>query len=200
MMDVRFRPLALWGHPETLPYQRRSSLTFKASWSNTLDLLDRELHYLRAKAVIIGSFHTEADIRLDGWPRADARMPTHPGIELSFDSVHGRLTYATDVCARWDHNVRSIALGLEALRAVDRYGCAMRGQQYAGWRALAAGPGENLPVTERDARKVIMQVAEVSAVTSDAISIALKRTHPDTGGDPDLFRRVQRAREILGAV
>jgi len=40
----------------------------------------------------------------------------------------------------WRHNVRSIALGLEALRAVDRYGISRRGEQYAGFRAaLASG-------------------------------------------------------------
>ena len=38
------------------------------------------------------------------------------------------------------HNLRSIALGLKALRAVDRYGVSRRGEQYAGFRAaLTAG-------------------------------------------------------------
>jgi hypothetical protein len=51
-----------------------------------------------------------------------------------------RLIYATDACELWQHNVRSIALGLEALRAVDRYGITRRGEQYAGFRAaLTAG-------------------------------------------------------------
>lgn len=46
-----------------------------------------------------------------------------------------RLVYATDACVLWRHNVRSIALGLEALRAVDRFGISRRGEQYAGFRA-----------------------------------------------------------------
>lgn len=46
-----------------------------------------------------------------------------------------RLVYATDACQFWQHNVRSIALGLEALRAVDRFGISRRGEQYAGFRA-----------------------------------------------------------------
>lgn len=51
-----------------------------------------------------------------------------------------RLVYATDACEDWRHNVRSIALGLEALRAVDRYGITRKGEQYAGFRAaLTAG-------------------------------------------------------------
>ncbi len=53
-----------------------------------------------------------------------------------------RLVYATDACEFWQHNVRSIALGLEALRAVDRYGISRRGEQYAGFRA-ALTPGRS---------------------------------------------------------
>lgn len=51
-----------------------------------------------------------------------------------------RLVYATDVCDFWQHNVRSIALGLQSLRAVDRYGISRRGEQYAGFRG-ALTPG-----------------------------------------------------------
>jgi hypothetical protein len=39
----------------------------------------------------------------------------------------------------WQHNVRAIALTLEALRAVDRYGATETGQQYTGFKALPAG-------------------------------------------------------------
>jgi hypothetical protein len=34
----------------------------------------------------------------------------------------------------WQDNLRAVALGLEALRRVERYGIAQRGEQYAGWR------------------------------------------------------------------
>ena len=190
VLDVRFNPLATWPHDTTR--DRRSKYTFKAGWQNTLDLLDRELRILEASNVIIGVQLAPKHIRLDGWPRADAPAPAHPGVELSFDSgaiakldplvrrgkelivyqygdvkaalakAHPdnggehedfvaiqaaidpsrRLVYATDCCVFWQHNLRSIALGLEALRAVDRYGISRRGQQYAGFRAaLTTGEG-----------------------------------------------------------
>ena len=41
--------------------------------------------------------------------------------------------------------------------------------------------------------------AGAGAHTRDAIREALKRSHPDTGGSDEAFRRVQRAREILEA-
>ena len=189
MIDVRFNALAAWPHGNT--WDRRSKGTFKASWQNTLDLLDRELRLLDAANVILGVNLRPGDIRLDGWPRSNAAQPLHPGVELSFDSraiakldptvrrgraliaraggdarvaakrhhpdVGGdhadfvaiqaatdpakRLVYATDACEDWRHNVRSIALGLEALRAVDRYGISRRGEQYAGFRAALTSGG-----------------------------------------------------------
>jgi hypothetical protein len=183
VIGVRFSPLATWPHGHTR--DRRSRWAFKASWSNTLELLDRELRLLDATDVIIGVHLQPQHIRLDGWPRGNAPEPSHPGVEISFTSgaiarldptvrrgrelirraggdakaalrrAHPdtggdhadfvaiqaatdpakRLVYATDVCAFWQHNIRSIALGLEALRAVDRYGISRRGEQYAGFRA-----------------------------------------------------------------
>lgn len=74
-----------------------------------------------------------------------ARMKHHPdhggapeamvAINAATDPSAKRLIYATDCCVFWQHNVRSIALGLESLRAVDRYGITRRGEQYAGFRA-----------------------------------------------------------------
>lgn len=78
----------------------------------------------------------------------EAQKATHPdvgGDHADFVAVQAaqdrkRLVYATDVCEYWQHNVRSIALGLESLRAVDRYGISKRGEQYAGFRgSLTAG-------------------------------------------------------------
>jgi hypothetical protein len=153
-----------------------------------LDLLESELRKLGAGSVVIGAAFREQDLRQDGMPRSDARAPSHPGVELSFDSRHGRLVYATDTCLDWQHNVRSIALGLEALRAVDRYGITERGQQYAGFKALPAGDG---PSAARGA-ELIREHGSVRA--------ALMATHPDRDGDPKDFADVQAARELSGTV
>lgn len=187
MIDARFRPIVLWPHGSTPAHARRSRGTFKASWSATLDLLDRELRHLGARDITIGCGLRQQDIRNDGWPRSNAREPAHPGVELSFTTSQGRLVYATDVCERWEHNVRAIALGLEALRAVDRHGITRRGEQYAGWKALTAGSG---PTSARG-EELIREHGSVRA--------ALMATHPDRGGDPEDFASVQAARETAGA-
>lgn len=206
-MRVTFRPLTAWPHPETSP--RRSRYFFKASWESTLELLQREVRMLEGDAVILGAFFREIDLRLDGMPRAGALVPPHPGIEISFDSRHGRLVYATDAYDHWQANLRAIALGLESLRAVDRYGVTRKGEQYAGWRALEAGAGSvHLPATLDEAKRVVCEAAGIAFVTTHAIwsdrsavrsliREATRAAHPDTGGDDEMFQRVQAARTIL---
>lgn len=182
-MRATFRALPVWPYPVTA--ERRSRWTFKASWSETLSLLEYEIDRLSGHTIVIGAGFRTGDIRLDGMPRADAREPSHPGIEISFDSIHGRLTYSTDVCERWQHNVRAIALGLEALRAVDRHGISKRGQQYAGFAQLTAGgpdAGRGKHLVER----------------AGGIRAALMAHHPDHNGNPKDFADVQAYREQAG--
>lgn len=200
-MIVTYRPLPVWPYDPTRV--RRGRYTFKAGWQDTLNKLEYEVGRLRGANVIIAAGFRDQDIRLDGMPRADAKAPSHPGIEVSFDSKYGRLVYATDVCEFWQHNVRSIALGLEALRDVDRYGVSKRGQQYAGWKALSSGTGgDGAPDTVDGAKKVLIAVVDVDDmnVVDDWQGLyrrAVKRTHPDQGGDGAIFRHVEVAGRIL---
>lgn len=186
-MRVTLRPLPTWPHE---PTKDRRAAQFrspgrwvedafgnKKTWRNgerityatTLRELEYEVDQLGGAEITIGVGLEERDVRLDGAPRADARPPRHPGVEVSFDSRYGRLTYATDVFTDWRDNVRAIAKGLEALRAVDRWGVAKRGQQYAGFALLTAG----VPLEARG-RELVEEHGSVAA--------ALRATHPDTGG------------------
>jgi hypothetical protein len=138
---------------------------------------------LGARQVIVELAIRELDLRLDGKPYAGAR-PEHPGVTVAFDSKHGPLKYTADKFATWQENLRAIALGLEALRKVDRYGMTSRGEQYAGWKALAAGPSA---AADRGAELI----HEYGTVRD-----ALKATHPDHGGNVEDFNAVQAYREL----
>jgi hypothetical protein len=210
VIPVTLRPMPVWPYPETR--DRRGRLTFKVTLRQSIVELGDELRHLGASNVILGTGLTEADVRLtDGWPRSDAKAPRFPGVELSFDTrKYGRLVYATDVCSWWEHNVRSIALGLEALRAVDRYGITRRGEQYAGWRELPSGivAGSGI-ATEDDAWSILGQAAGEGDLgkegpmirarfdLTDLYRAAAKATHPDRGGDGERFAQVQAAYEFL---
>jgi hypothetical protein len=208
-VNVTFRPIDGWPGEPTPTHRRRRS-RFEAPYSATLELLERELKHLGARLVVIQLHLSEGDIRLDGLPRANAR-PTSPGVIVSFESRHGPLRYFTDVFDRWQDNLRAVALGLEALRKVDRYGISRRGEQYRGWRAIEGGGGEGSP-RERAARFVLDHVPhskaspqklldDLAAGYTDglmsAYRVAAKRLHPDAGGDPGMFERLQEARDLL---
>lgn len=226
MIEARFRPLDEWPQPET---KTRQIARFSASWSSTLDLLDRELRFLGAKDVVIEAGFRMTDIRNDGWPRDNAKTPAFPGVIVSFESVWGPLRYLTDEFERsqafrggdswtgpgWKANLRAIALSLEALRAVDRYGVTRRGEQYRGWNALPPGIPLGPTMSVDEAARFIQETGEyggpdgadesIQAIIDDPMILtdyyrsAAKRLHPDLGGDSEQFRRLGEAKTIIEA-
>ena len=202
-LGLQVRPLSDL-RPEVC-YQRSR---FGSTLSTTVAQLGLELRQLNAKNIILELDLRDRDVRMDGYPRADAK-PGSPAVVLSFDSKHGPLRYATGEYEDWRDNLRAIALSMEALRAVDRYGVSKRGEQYRGWKALmpSSDPADAI-VTKEQAWRVLTDAAGVPIDSSpslngigksEVVRRALFNTHPDRGGDPDEFRKVQRSRELLGA-
>lgn len=204
----QIEPLARWPHPDTAG--RRNAGTFRAGWTDTLDILSRELDYLDVVGTVAVQVVADAtDVRRDGMLRAGAHT-RHPGVQVSFVSRHGPLTYATDTYERlygygmqsWQANVRAIALGLEALRAVDRYGITRSGEQYTGWRQLPAGSGDPDGFASADeALRWIQRQAGVGADAppGSAVRAAIRLLHPDRGGNRATWDRLQTARRLLAA-
>jgi hypothetical protein len=211
------RPLGPWTEPVTK--ERRSSARFRADWASTLKFLAYETELLGADLVVVQVDADEDDIRRDGMLRARARVG-FPGVRVSFTSRHGPLMYATDTYEScysdgppgWQANVRAIALALEALRAVDRYGVSKRGEQYTGWRAITAGGSPDPTMTPQEAAYLIAHTAALSGgrwtvhdvftdptARGDAYRLAARANHPDAaGGTAEVFAQLSLAREILG--
>jgi hypothetical protein len=192
-LGVTVRPLT-----EPRPAMGNRYSPFSANLTSTVELLATELRALEATQVVIEMDLRERDIRIDGLPRADAK-PSHDGVALSFQSKFGPLRYATaEFTGRWgqqgwEANLRAIALSMQALRAVDRYGVSKRGEQYTGWRAIpmSTDPAQAMTTPE--------QAREFLRRWDGDVRRALRDTHPDTGGDEDEFRTVIKARELIGA-
>lgn len=179
---------------------------FDTPWPTTEALLIREVRHLSGKHLVIEADFVESDIRIDGRIRANAR-PATPAVRIAFESIHGPLTYATDRFNTWQDNVRAIALGLEALRKVDRYGITKRGEQYAGWKALPSGSSSEPRVMDIDeAWSTIGSYGEGSIAEQRAAGDPRKAyrraraaTHPDRrGGDRALWDLVEQAAAVLG--
>lgn len=202
-MNYTIRPLGEWLAPVTPAHLRQPAHRFTAPWQSTLDLLGRETSLLAAKLVVIQVDVTEGDLRRDGMLRANAKV-AFPGVRVSFESKHGPLTYATDQYDGWKANTRAIALALEALRAVDRYGVSKSGEQYRGWLAIGSG---GQPMTADQAARFIAehagQPSDADPILTDpaararAFKAAARRLHPDAGGNPEQFRQLVEARDLI---
>jgi len=208
----QIEPLGPWNRPITK--ERRSTGVFRASWDATLRLLLDEIDHLDPTGPIVLAVDVQrTDLRLDGMLKARAQVG-FPGVVVSFTSRRlGPLSYATDAYEQryysdmpsWQANVRAIALSLGALRAVDRYGCTASGEQYAGWRAIEAAPVEASALASADAAlRWMREETDLgrSGLTADASPISLyralaRRFHPDGGGDPASWTRLQEAYKQL---
>jgi hypothetical protein len=216
------RPLSdrTWLRPD----RERKTSQFDATWTKTLTLLGREIELLGGRDIVIEVDVREQDIRLDGGLRANARASS-PAVVVAFDTTkHGPMLYRADRYGDrwsnrpgWQENVRAVALTLESLRAVDRYGATETGQQYAGFKALPAGRA--MPASHVTREQALATIARLSAELPghyahdhdmrryaehpDEIRRDWKKAralhHPDRhDGDRTLWDQVEQAAQVLG--
>lgn len=168
--------------------------------TTTLRDLDRELRELSAKDVELLVAVAPDRFRLDGRPRAGA-VAEHPGIILSFTIPKvGAVSYPCDTFTTWEGNLRAVALALEALRKVDRYGVTKRGEQYRGFLALEATAAPAGFATVHEAQTFIRWVAGYEPAETWSPRLfreAQRAAHPDMGGDAATFQRVSLAEAKL---
>ncbi|HYQ69654.1 hypothetical protein [Actinophytocola sp.] len=206
MMQWQIEPMASWPYRDTAG--SRKTNPFRAKFDDTLRLLEDELEHLGVVgAVAVRVVARAADVRRDGMLRARAQV-LHPGVALSFrSSTAGDLTYPCDqfqgrwyADVDWQVNLRAIALGLEALRKLDRYGIAGRGEQYAGWRAIEASPSKPAFASAHEAREWLRSLVSAEDGVNDAslLRLGAREVHPDrNGGRRDLWDLYDAARQLI---
>ncbi|WGX98759.1 hypothetical protein [Nocardioides sp. L-11A] len=213
-MSYTVRPLSdrTWLRPAS----KRTATRFSSKWKETEKLLLEEVAHLDGRQLVIEVDVREQDLRLDGTLRANAREAATPGVVVAFESKHGPMLHRCDTFYApyawqgpdWQHNVRALALTLQALRAVGRYGATETGQQYQGFKAIGGGtpmPAAPKTMSREDARAVLVEVLgtfDGSAARGDTaaqVRRARGLAHPDRhGGDHTLAYRVDEAARVLG--
>ena len=207
MIDLKFRPLAEWREPTELSNVRSQ---FRASYQRTLDLLEFELKKIHATDIVVEAGFARQDIRNDGWPRNGART-THAGVVLYFRTTEGDLRFPCGTFRTFEANLHAIALTLENLRAIDRYGATAGHQQYLGFKAIAA-PGTAARqwsvdeaaqwLSDANTEHDISFVAPVQLVTNleayrHAYRACAAVLHPDRGGKPEAWNELQSVKAVL---
>jgi len=209
-MRLTFRAITAWpGDTPATPHPQRRRSQFSAKYSATLELLERGLNFLNAMNVIVEADCDPSMIRLDGCFRAKATL-RGPGIIVSFGSKYGPVRYPCDKFLNWVCNLRAIALSLEALRSVDRYGVTRRGEQYQGWAKLE-GPVRTGGFTKQAAAEWLRHAAIAAGFLTPSIRLILEDPaslratykslvtvlHPDRRGSDDEFKQLQAAMEAI---
>ena len=208
MIQATFRPLEKWPGKLT-PHHQRQRAPFRKTYGDTLNLLSYEIDKLKGRNVVIEIETDASQIRNDGLPRSNAQV-RGPKVAVYFDSKHGPLAYRCDDCVYWHDNLRAIALTLERLRLADLYGVTKGGEQYRGFKALPGaievGPAA---MTVDEAATALANIAgegwrgnvcagrEQEPLITALYRQAVKRHHPDAGGDPGMWQRLQEAMNIL---
>lgn len=203
-MIINFVSLSAWPTTPTLANKRKRS-QFSSSWSNTVGLLESELNAIQASNIVLQADCDRDQIRIDGQLRATAKL-RGPGVILSFDSKKGACSFPCDKFTDWQSNVRAIALSLQALRAVDRYGVTKSNEQYRGWNALPDlrndRPSKSVFAAEWIVQEYLRNIGQDPGLTvenvlrrplmRDLYTRALKkRFHPDSPhGDAVLFKQL----------
>jgi hypothetical protein len=194
-----YEPLLDWPYP---PSQHERS-PFTARWTTTRDLLLREADHLGATLVIIELDLARDCLRQDGEIRANARLSSGK-VRISLDTRHGPMRFACDRyhagAVSWQANARAVALTMEALRTVDRYGAVHTAEQYQGF--LAIEPKREKFASADDA---LLWVRQRAGNHSDVMTpkaayrSAARRLHPDTGGHVDDWGLLDQARQLMEA-
>jgi len=186
-----------------IPLGEGQTARFRAPLGDTYSLFLDEVGRLRAEEVFLRVGLPDGGIlRLlrNGLPPVRMRM-THRGVDAMIFGERP-LFFKSVKWAGWQDNLRAIALTLQSLRAVDRYGCNDRGQQYEGW-AAELPPKPTVPPGDAALRVLAERagVAHDPNLPVDEIPAlyrkAVRGAHPDIGGSTAATDAVQRARRTL---
>ena len=113
------------------------------------------------------------------------------------------LSYPCDTYNDWQDNVRAIALSLQKLRDVARYGVF----KYEDMVSRLALPSADGKVSTLDAAFQFLskhsgmtfnEIGRNELTKKAAYATALKKLHPDKGGNIEDFHKLQEAKVILG--
>lgn len=195
-MSVTASPLQWpsgWQRATQKAYSKFGNYTFEQMRVEVL----RQLRLLEAKNVIISS---DLRLRQDGFPFSGQRQPEDVGIAVYFDLNGDTKCIPCDKWSTVEDNLRAIALTVEALRGIDRWGAKeMVNAAFRGFKALP----ESAIVTPYS-KRAWYEVLEVAQTASPEIIRAAYRqkamkAHPDQGGTPAAFEEVQSAYRESGA-
>lgn len=159
---------------------------FGVTFARARDLLVKEVRLLGGEKLILSS---NIPLRKDGLPSGDVdRQPADAGVALYFTYHDKQMCFASDSYLKVEDNMRALALTIGAIRGIERWGASdMMERAFTGFLQLAS--------------PMAFDWRDVLGITTDAdwgdaeaaYKTARSAAHPDKGGSPEAFSRVEEA-------
>jgi hypothetical protein len=169
----------------TTPKDKREKARFQTTLPAALNNLRRQIELMDGKGLVLSSNYTLGQDN-----------PTDPGVVAYFQYEQAQVAIPCDRWTRLEHNVQAIALTVEAMRGMERWGAKhMIKAMFSGFKMLPA-PGE----ASHWSSVLGVSLTATPAEVKDAYDSLVKKVHPDKpGGSHDAFVPVQRAYEQFKA-
>ena len=166
---------------------RHRSAFSKKTLERAYTELQQELGRLGAKSVVIS---TNVPLRNDGRPYSNPGRLDDPGAVAYFHLASQPYAMPIDKWLTVEENLWALALHIEAMRAMQRYGVGSVSQAFAGFKALP-------PSTEEDWWYVLN--LDRNAASREQVEarykVLARSAHPDAaGGSHDAMARINAAR------
>lgn len=158
---------------------------FHVAFAKSRDLLLKEVRLLSGRDPIISS---NIPLRRDGLPYANTSQPEDTGVAVYFKYKDKNMCFASDSYRKVEDNMRALALTIGAIRGMERWGASdMMERAFTGFLQLAS------PMAF-DWRDVLGINTDADwSDTEAAYKAARSAAHPDKGGSPEAFNRVEEA-------
>jgi hypothetical protein len=172
------------------PESARLKSRFMTSMDRAQRELRRQIDLLGAQDLIVS---TNIPVRNDGLLYTDwmRRKIDDPGVAIYFVLSGEQQCLCCDNYPTIWENIYALAKGVEALRGIERWGISeFMKRAFTGFKALPSSD-DNKPWWE------ILGVNKTSAAETikNAYRKKAMECHPDKGGTPEKFQRIQRAYE-----
>jgi hypothetical protein len=171
------------GYPRT---DRPQSARFDTTFAKSRDAILAEVRRFGGRECIISS---NIPTKRDGNPYANFSQPTDRGIAVYFTYQGDPVVFACDKWTTCEDNLQAIRKAIEAFRGLERWGVSdLLKRAFTGFKAIP----------EQTSAESWWNVLGIS---KDAGPDEIKRAyreklhyvHPDKGGTPEEFEKVQRA-------
>lgn len=174
---------------------QRTHNKFKASFTEARDNCVAEIKRLGGSEVIVSSnvpLNRRGKAQGVPWGKAIAG---YSGVAVYFKRKGKELCFACDCWSHVQDNMNAITHTIEALRGIARWGTGdMMEAAFTGFMALPA-PGQTTGESPWQILSVAVNATEEQIL--DAYRAKAKIHHPDRGGNPADFHRIQQAYNLL---